>query len=111
MDQSQPIWILQGRFGRATVNVTDKALVEHAHREFNILFKLSGDDTLGLRDKHEAIAGAQHKVIGRYAILASRSDHRHLNAGRELFVEVAETSAGPVFAKRNLTHVEALRFR
>lgn len=46
MDQAKPIWILQGRFGRATVNVTDKALVEHAHREFNILFKLNGDDTL-----------------------------------------------------------------
>ncbi|HEY2660503.1 MAG TPA: AraC family transcriptional regulator [Caulobacteraceae bacterium] len=45
MDQGTPIWILQGPFGRATVNLTDKALVEHAHREFNILFKLGGADT------------------------------------------------------------------
>jgi AraC-like DNA-binding protein len=46
MDQSKPIWILQGRFGRATVNVTDKTIVEHAHREFNLLFKLGGQDAV-----------------------------------------------------------------
>ena len=45
MDRSAPIWILQGRFGRATVNVIDKPLVEHAHREFNMIFKLGGSDT------------------------------------------------------------------
>ncbi len=45
MDRSAPIWILQGRFGRATVNVIDKPLVEHAHREFNMIFKLGGADT------------------------------------------------------------------
>ena len=45
MDQGTPIWILQGRFGRATVNLTEKALVEHTHREFNIIFKLGGADT------------------------------------------------------------------
>lgn len=45
MEHGAPIWILQGRFGRATVNVTDKALVEHAHREFNMIFKLGGSDT------------------------------------------------------------------
>jgi len=44
MDQSAPIWIVQGRFGRATVNLIDRALVEHMHREFNILFKLGGAD-------------------------------------------------------------------
>ena len=46
MEPARPIWILQGGFGRATVNVTEKALVEHAHREFNILFKLGGADTV-----------------------------------------------------------------
>lgn len=46
MDQGSPIWILQGPFGRATVNLTDKALVEHAHREFNMIFKLGGADTV-----------------------------------------------------------------
>lgn len=45
MEHGAPIWILQGRFGRATVNVTDKALVEHAHREFNMIFKLGGANT------------------------------------------------------------------
>lgn len=45
MDHGTPIWIVQGPFGRATVNLTDKALVEHAHREFNIIFKLGGADT------------------------------------------------------------------
>jgi AraC-like DNA-binding protein len=44
MTSNTPIWILQGEFGRATVNLTDKALVEHAHQQFNILFKLGGAD-------------------------------------------------------------------
>jgi AraC-like DNA-binding protein len=46
MEQSAPIWIIQGPFGRATVNLTDKSLVEHAHREFNMIFKLGGADTV-----------------------------------------------------------------
>lgn len=45
MTSSTPIWIMQGAFGRATVNLTDKALVEHAHQEFNVLFKLGGANT------------------------------------------------------------------
>jgi AraC-like DNA-binding protein len=45
MDHGTPIWILQGRFGRATVNLTERGLVEHAHSEYNILFKLGGADT------------------------------------------------------------------
>ncbi len=44
MERSAPIWIVQGRFGRATVNVITRPLVEHVHREFNILFKLGGAD-------------------------------------------------------------------
>src|SRR5579859_1901626 len=55
MDDAKPIWILSGRFGRATVNVTDKALVEHAHREFNILFKLGGADA-AFRSENETLA-------------------------------------------------------
>jgi len=45
MESAPPIWICQGRFGRATVNLIARALVEHAHREFNILFKLGGAHT------------------------------------------------------------------
>lgn len=45
MSQATPIWILSGDFGRATVNLTGRALVEHAHQQFNIIFKLGGADT------------------------------------------------------------------
>jgi AraC-like DNA-binding protein len=45
MQHGSPIWILQGAFGSATVNLTDRSLVDHAHREFNILFKICGADT------------------------------------------------------------------
>jgi AraC-like DNA-binding protein len=45
MVQGTPTWILQGSFGSATVNLTNKALVEHAHRELKIIFKLCGADT------------------------------------------------------------------
>jgi AraC-like DNA-binding protein len=41
-----PVWIHQGLFGRATVNLISRPLVEHAHREFNILFKLGGVDAI-----------------------------------------------------------------
>ena len=45
MHQETPIWIVTGDFGRATVNVTDRALVEHAHQQFNMLFMLDGAET------------------------------------------------------------------
>ncbi|MBS0474952.1 MAG: helix-turn-helix transcriptional regulator [Proteobacteria bacterium] len=38
-------WVLQGDFGRVTINTTDQGIVEHVHRELNIIFKLSGADT------------------------------------------------------------------
>lgn len=41
-----PIWIVSGEFGRATVNLTDRPLVEHVHHQFNILFMLGGSDTV-----------------------------------------------------------------
>ncbi|WOF42999.1 helix-turn-helix domain-containing protein [Sphingopyxis indica] len=43
--QQTPIWIVSGDFGRATVNITDRALVEHAHQQFNMIFMLGGADT------------------------------------------------------------------
>ncbi len=45
MHQETPIWIVTGDFGRATVNVTDRALVEHAHQQFNMIFMLGGAET------------------------------------------------------------------
>jgi AraC-like DNA-binding protein len=44
--QQTPIWIVSGDFGRATVNITGRALVEHAHQQFNMLFMLGGGDTM-----------------------------------------------------------------
>jgi len=43
--EANPIWIISGHFGRATVNVTQRGLVEHAHQQFNLIFKLGGADT------------------------------------------------------------------
>lgn len=37
-------WIMQGAFGRVTINTTDQPIVEHAHPELNLFFKLSGAD-------------------------------------------------------------------
>lgn len=38
-------WVLQGSFGRVTINTTDQGIVEHVHRELNIIFKLAGADS------------------------------------------------------------------
>ena len=46
MERNAPIWIVQGRFGRATLNLIRRPLVEHVHREFNFLFKLGGADAI-----------------------------------------------------------------
>jgi AraC family transcriptional regulator len=40
----KPVWILQGDFGRATVNFISRPLVAHAHSQFQFLFKLGGSD-------------------------------------------------------------------
>jgi AraC-like DNA-binding protein len=53
MDSDFPTWISQGRFGRVLINMTSRALVEHAHGELNILFKLGGADTAFEAGKHE----------------------------------------------------------
>jgi AraC family transcriptional regulator len=37
-------WILQGEFGRAIVSVLSRALVAHAHAQFNMIIKLGGAD-------------------------------------------------------------------
>jgi AraC family transcriptional regulator len=45
-DGSKPVWILQGGFGRATVNLISRPLVAHAHSQYQFLFKLGGNDTV-----------------------------------------------------------------
>ncbi len=77
MERNAPIWIVQGRFGRATVNLIDRALVEHMHREFNILFKLGGADaafrsndvTLSLDDRSVLLfnPGVPHAKLANQA--------------------------------------------
>jgi len=62
MERSAPIWIVQGRFGRATVNLIDRALVEHMHREFNILFKLGGADAT-FRSNDVTLSLDDHSVL------------------------------------------------
>lgn len=37
-------WIVQGEFGRAIVSVLGRALVAHAHSQFNMIIKLGGAD-------------------------------------------------------------------
>jgi AraC family transcriptional regulator len=43
-DVDKPVWILQGSFGRATVNFISRPLVAHAHSQYQFLFKLGGSD-------------------------------------------------------------------
>ncbi len=44
IDGDKPVWILQGSFGRATVNFISRPLVAHAHSQYQFLFKLGGSN-------------------------------------------------------------------
>lgn len=55
--------VLQGEFGRVTLNLTARALVEHAHSEFNFIFKIGGGDT-GFR-----VGGNEYLLADDRAIL------------------------------------------
>jgi hypothetical protein len=55
--------ILFGAFGSATVRMLSRALVPHAHSQFNMLFKLSGGDFVFLIDKRT------HRLTEQRAIL------------------------------------------
>lgn len=57
-----PAQILQGDFGRATINTTEQAIVEHAHREFNVIIKLSGEDT-ALQLESASLQVDDHSVV------------------------------------------------
>lgn len=50
MSSEKSVWIFPGPFGRATVNLNDRALVEHTHRQINILIKLGGGDAMFIVD-------------------------------------------------------------
>ena len=61
-DVDKPVWILQGDFGRATVNFISRPLVAHAHSQFQFLFKLGGSDC------HFRIAGEDCMLTAERAI-------------------------------------------
>ena len=61
-DVDKPVWILQGDFGRATVNFISRPLVAHAHSKFQFLFKLGGSDC------HFRIAGEDCMLTAERAI-------------------------------------------
>lgn len=46
MPQGRSASIYSGAFGRATVNLSDRALVKHTHRQINILIKIGGQDAV-----------------------------------------------------------------
>jgi len=43
MDTLNQSTIMQGNYGRVTLNLMARALVEHAHSEYNCIFKIGGD--------------------------------------------------------------------
>lgn len=57
-----PYSILQGPFGRAIVSKQTRALVSHAHAEFNVLFKLGGEDVL-IRTSDETLTLSDDTLI------------------------------------------------
>lgn len=62
MTERLPPQIMRGDFGRATINTTEQAIVEHAHREFNVIIKLSGADTT-LQTESASLEVDDHSVI------------------------------------------------
>src|SRR3954471_10123724 len=57
-----PYWILKGAFGKATVSAQNRGLVSHAHSEFNILFKLGGEDST-LRTSNAALILSDDDIV------------------------------------------------
>lgn len=45
MKDARQLAVMQGAFGRVTLNLTARELVEHAHSEYNFIFKVGGGDT------------------------------------------------------------------
>lgn len=57
--------IFQAEFGRVTLNLTARPLVEHAHPEFHFIFKLGGGNT-GFR-----VMGREYVLTDEQAIIAN----------------------------------------
>lgn len=65
MEEAQQSTIMQGEYGRVTLNLTARPLVEHAHSEYNCIFKLVGGDT------PFRVLGKQHLLTDNTAILVN----------------------------------------
>lgn len=63
MAQERLVWIFSGRFGRATVNLNDRPLVEHSHRQINILFKMGGADAIFQADGKDIVLDDQNVLL------------------------------------------------
>ncbi|WP_028219297.1 helix-turn-helix domain-containing protein [Paraburkholderia oxyphila] len=61
-DGDKPVWILQGDFGRATVNFISRPLVAHAHSQYQFLFKLGGSDCDFRIGPHECTLTAEQAL-------------------------------------------------
>jgi AraC family transcriptional regulator len=58
----KPVWILQGTFGRATVNFISRPLVAHAHSQYQFLFKLGGSDCLFRIEGQDCMLTAERAI-------------------------------------------------
>lgn len=65
MKDTQPSTAVQGRFGRVATHATQRALVEHAHFEFNFIFWVGGAPT-GFR-----VGKTDHRLEEQSAILVN----------------------------------------
>jgi AraC family transcriptional regulator len=62
IDSEKPVWILQGDFGRATVNFISRPLVAHAHAQYQFLFKLGGADCGFRIGTHDCMLTSEHAI-------------------------------------------------
>ncbi|AQV98183.1 AraC family transcriptional regulator [Cupriavidus necator] len=87
MAERLPVQILQGDFGRATINTTEQAIVEHAHREFNVIIKLSGaDTTLQLESASLEVDDSSVVLLNPWVLHAKRPSDRGPTAILSLFL-------------------------
>ena len=76
MAQEKSVCILRGPFGRATVNPSTRALVEHTHRQINILIKLGGGDAV-------FVVAGERLVLDDHSILLFNSWLPHAKLANE----------------------------
>lgn len=63
MDGATQSTIMQGDYGRVTLNLTARALVEHAHSECNFIFKVGGGNAAFRVNGHTHVLDDEHAVL------------------------------------------------